>query len=71
MTFHNYPNEWLPEIDYNLLSDPVYQYKLTKLISVNGYCIVKNCPTSKDSVLQVADCVSSLDGLDQPKEFPA
>ena len=35
------------------------QHSLTKLISVNGYAIVKNCPTAKDSVLKVANTVSS------------
>jgi len=34
----------------------IYMYVF--LIKVNGYCLVKNCPTEKDSVLNVSDYVS-------------
>lgn len=58
MTFHNYPNEWLPEIEFDVIQTPKGQHSLTKLISVNGYAIVKNCPTAKDSVLKVANTIT-------------
>ena len=84
MTYHKYPNEWLPTIEFSdiqcgfilssqglrlqqthcFIMKPVKtdrgQYQLTKKISTNGYCIVRNCPTAKDSVQKVANCITPV-----------
>ena len=52
MTFHNYPEEWIPEMTFEQLKTDKGQFYLTTQISVNGYCLVKECSTEKDSVLR-------------------
>ena len=60
MTYHKYPNEWLPTVDFTKIQSGEGQYQLTKKISTHGYCIVQNCPTSKDSVQKVASCITPV-----------
>ena len=58
MTYHNYPNEWIPKLSFADIHDQAGQYKLTTQLAVNGYCLVTGCPTMKDSALSVANKVS-------------
>jgi len=41
MTYHNYPNEWIPTLNYSEIQTNAGQYKLSTQIAVNGYCLVK------------------------------
>ena len=60
MTYHKYPKEWIPTLDFETIQSQKGQYQLTKQISTNGYCIVTNCPTEKDSVQKVANCITPV-----------
>ena len=60
MTYHKYPNEWLPTIEFKDVQSGQGQYQLTKKIATHGYCIVRNCPTAKDSVQKVASCITPV-----------
>ena len=58
MTYHNYPNEWIPQLSFNDIQHLEGQHKLTTQLAVNGYCLIDGCPTEKSSVLQIANKVS-------------
>ena len=60
MTYHKYPNEWIPTIDYASIHDEKGQHLLTKQVATNGYCIVQNCPTEADSVQKVATSITPI-----------
>ncbi|CAG5109656.1 Oidioi.mRNA.OKI2018_I69.chr2.g4171.t1.cds [Oikopleura dioica] len=58
MTYHRFPNDWVPEIDFSKTLHEAGQYELTTKIATHGYCIVKNCSTMKNGVLEVARKIS-------------
>ncbi|CBY35537.1 unnamed protein product [Oikopleura dioica] len=58
MTFHRFPNDWLPTIDFPEILHEPGQHKLTTQIATHGYCIVTGCSTMKNGVLEVARKIS-------------
>ena len=49
---------WGSEIDFLKTSNQDGQYEMTQKIAKNGFCVVKNCSTKKDGVLDVCHKIS-------------
>jgi hypothetical protein len=58
MTFHRFPNDWIPTIDFAETLHEAGQHKLTSQIATHGYCIVTGCSIMKNGVLDVARKIS-------------
>lgn len=59
MTFHDHPEQWIPQMNFENIHSQKGQYQLTKQIAVNGYCLINNCPSERDDVLKVANAIST------------
>jgi len=58
MTFHNYPNEWIPRLSFDDIQTGKGQQILTNHIATNGYCLVSGCPTGQGDVVKIAKTIS-------------